>query len=40
MYLEQDEQSLRRYADRQRRRDQEIRRAQKAQKPQKREHER
>lgn len=40
MYLEQDEQSLRRYADRQRRREQEIRRAQKAQKPQKRDHER
>ena len=40
MYLEQDEQSLRQYADRQRRREQEIRRAQKAQKPKKREHER
>ena len=40
MYLEQDEQSLRQYADRQRRREQEIRRAQMAQKPKKREHER
>ena len=40
MHLEQDEQSLRRYADRQRRREQEIRWAQKTQKPKKREHER
>lgn len=40
MYLEQDEQSLRRYADRQRCREQEIRRAQKAQNPKKRDYER
>ena len=40
MYLKQDEQSLRRYADRQRRKEQESRRTQKAQKPKKREHER